>query len=62
MTRQEILEDWEWIFNNICDTLHSFDSEEDITEFVMCKIESVIATRREVEADGKTNSYCKYRF
>lgn len=58
MTRKEILEDWEWIFSNICETLHSFDNEEDITDFVTCKVESVIATRHEVEVDGKiTNSF-----
>lgn len=52
MTRREILDDWDWIFSNVCETLHSFDSEEDITEFVTCKVESVIATRHEVEIEG----------
>lgn len=45
MTKQEILSDWEWLFNNVSETLYSFDNEDDITEFVTCKIESVIATR-----------------
>lgn len=53
MTRKEILDDWDWIFSNVCGTLHSFDNEEDITDFVTCKVESVIATRQEVEVDGK---------
>lgn len=53
MTRKEILDDWDWIFSNVCGTLHSFDNEEDITDFVICKVESVIATRQEVEVDGK---------
>lgn len=54
MTKQEILADWEWLFNNVSDTLYSFDSEEDITDFVMCKIESVIATRLDKnDAEGK---------
>ncbi|KAJ8968056.1 hypothetical protein NQ314_002495 [Rhamnusium bicolor] len=58
MTRQDILKDWEWLFSNVCETLHSFDSEEDITEFVTCKIESVIATRQEVEVeDEDTKSF-----
>lgn len=52
MTRQEILKDWEWLFSNVSETLHSFDSEDDITDFVTCKIESVIATRHEVEIEG----------
>lgn len=52
MTRQEILKDWDWLFSNVSATLHSFDSEDDITEFVMCKIESLIASKHEVEVDG----------
>lgn len=52
MTRQEILKDWEWLFSNVSETLHSFDSEDDITDFVTCKIESVIATRHEAEVEG----------
>lgn len=52
MTRKEILEDWDWLFTNVSETLHSFDSEDDITEFVSCKIESVIATRQNVEVEG----------
>ncbi|KAF2879783.1 hypothetical protein ILUMI_26388 [Ignelater luminosus] len=47
MTRQEILKDWEWIFKNVSDTLNTFDNEEDITEFVSCKIESIIAVRQD---------------
>lgn len=58
MTRQEILRDWEWLFSNVSETLHSFDSEDDITDFVTCKIESVIATRHEVEIeDEDTKSF-----
>ncbi|VEN60967.1 unnamed protein product [Callosobruchus maculatus] len=58
MTRREILEDWEWLFNNVCGTLHSFDNENDITDFVMCKIESVIATRHENDVeDEDTESF-----
>lgn len=53
MTRKEILDDWDWIFSNVCETLHSFDNEEDITDFVTCKVESVIATRHEIEIEGK---------
>ncbi|KAI4461777.1 tbc1 domain family member gtpase-activating protein [Holotrichia oblita] len=47
MTKQEIQKDWDWLFSNVCETLHSFDKEEDITEFVIKKIESVIATNQE---------------
>lgn len=59
MTKTEILRDWEWLFENVSGTLHSFDNEDDITEFVTCKIESVIATRLEqTDVDGK----CLVRF
>ncbi|KAG5898216.1 hypothetical protein JTB14_005595 [Gonioctena quinquepunctata] len=59
MTRKEILEDWEWLFSNVCETLHSFDNEDDIIEFVTCKIESVIATRHEAEVDDEDTTSFK---
>ncbi|XP_044755659.1 TBC1 domain family member 9 isoform X1 [Coccinella septempunctata] len=46
MTHKEILEDWHWLFQNVCDTLSSFENEDEITDFVQCKIESVIASRQ----------------
>lgn len=49
MTRHEILKDWEWLFANVSYTLHSFENDEDITEFVTCKIESVIAANQEID-------------
>lgn len=53
MTKQDIVKDWEWLFDNVSPTLHNFDNEEDITDFVICKIEAVIATRQEVDVEGK---------
>ncbi|XP_076653939.1 TBC1 domain family member 8/9 isoform X1 [Halictus rubicundus] len=43
LTHEEILKDWEWLHSNLMDTLTSFDTEEEITEFVCCKIQSIIA-------------------
>ncbi|CAK9821928.1 TBC1 domain family member 9 [Anthophora retusa] len=43
LTHEEILQDWEWLHTNLMDTLTSFDTEEEITEFVCCKIQSIIA-------------------
>lgn len=43
LTFTEIEKDWEWLHRNLSDTLNSFDNEEDVTEFVCCKIQSVIA-------------------
>lgn len=53
MTKDEILKDWEWVFHNVSETLYCFDNEEEITDFVTCKIESVIATRQEVDVEGE---------
>ncbi|XP_047510083.1 TBC1 domain family member 9 isoform X1 [Pieris napi] len=47
LTEQEIKQDWQWLFENVSPTLHSFDTEEEITEFVCCKINSLIATEQE---------------
>lgn len=43
LTFSEIEKDWNWLQRNLADTLESFDSEDDVTEFVCCKIQSVIA-------------------
>ncbi|XP_015111408.1 TBC1 domain family member 9 [Diachasma alloeum] len=43
LTYEEILQDWEWLQSNLMDTLKSFDTEDEITEFVCCKIQSIIA-------------------
>ncbi|CAL8082933.1 unnamed protein product [Orchesella dallaii] len=43
MTSKEIVEDWEWLNKNLLNTLFNFDHEDQITEFVRCKIESLVA-------------------
>ncbi|KAL0272685.1 UNVERIFIED_CONTAM: hypothetical protein PYX00_005558 [Menopon gallinae] len=43
LTHTGIQEDWEWIENNVSAILNSFENEVDITDFVNCKINSVIA-------------------
>lgn len=55
LTHEEILQDWEWLHSNLMDTLKSFDTEEEITEFVCCKIQSIIANNVPDSqfADGK---------
>ncbi|CAH0555588.1 unnamed protein product [Brassicogethes aeneus] len=59
MTRQEIVKDLEWLLENVSETLQNFDNEEDITNFVLCKIESMIATRHEVEVEDEDTSSFK---
>lgn len=43
LTHSEIVRDWEWLHTNLTSTLQSFDTEEEITDFVCCKIQSIIA-------------------
>ncbi|KAM6150903.1 TBC1 domain family member 9B isoform 2-T2 [Erethizon dorsatum] len=41
--RKEITKHWEWLENNLLQTLSIFDNEEDITTFVKGKIHGIIA-------------------
>uniref|UniRef100_T1JBL6 TBC1 domain family member 9 n=1 Tax=Strigamia maritima TaxID=126957 RepID=T1JBL6_STRMM len=43
LTKQEIMENWDWLETNIIYTLNEFNCETEATEFVRCKIESLIA-------------------
>lgn len=52
LTEPEIRQDWQWLFDNVCPTLHSFDTEEEVTEFVCCKINSILATEQEIFTEG----------
>lgn len=42
-TRKEITEHWEWLENNLLQTLSIFENEDDITTFVKGKIHGIIA-------------------
>ena len=43
LTHVEIMEHWKWIEKNLMTTLSSFDDEDQVTDFVKCKIESLVA-------------------
>ncbi|KAK7490764.1 hypothetical protein BaRGS_00017993 [Batillaria attramentaria] len=43
--KREINKDWEWLEQNVLQTLAAFESEDDVTEFVKCKIESLLANK-----------------
>lgn len=43
--KKEILSHWEWIEQNVMKTLTAFENEDDITNFVKGKIESLLATK-----------------
>ncbi|KAF7989163.1 hypothetical protein HCN44_007473 [Aphidius gifuensis] len=67
LTHDEILKDWEWLHKNLIDTLNSFDTEEEITEFVCCKIQSIIANNKidcqyAEEEDPESFKSASYKF
>lgn len=56
--RAEIHKDWEWIEQNMMETLGSFENEEDATEFVKCKIESMFTHEHKTgEVDEEVENY-----
>lgn len=56
MTLAEIQKDWQWLQENL-DCLSSFEKEDDITDFVTCKINSMIANSQN-EAIAYEGKYC----
>lgn len=38
----EILKDWEYIENHLMPTLTNFENDADVTDFIKCKIESLL--------------------
>lgn len=42
-TREEIVKDWEWISSNMIKDLNEMESDDDVTTFTICKIESIFA-------------------
>ncbi|XP_052243499.1 TBC1 domain family member 9-like isoform X1 [Dreissena polymorpha] len=56
--KTDITRDWEWIEQNLMQTLGAFEDEDQATEFVRCKIESMIANKTEnVVEDEETKSF-----
>lgn len=43
LSSQEIKNDWDWLTQNLVPLLSRFESDEDVTEFVCCKISSLVA-------------------
>lgn len=56
--KAEIHKDWEWIEQNMMETLGSFENNEDATEFVKCKIESMFTHEHKTgEVDEEAENY-----
>ncbi|XP_066990352.1 TBC1 domain family member 9 isoform X1 [Macrobrachium rosenbergii] len=43
LKKEEIDENWVWLERNLMTILATFDNDEDVTDFVRCKIESLVA-------------------
>lgn len=53
--KREIIKDWEWLEQNLMEILGAFENEDDATEFVKCKIESLRANEvKFVDQDEET--------
>ncbi|XP_059613417.1 TBC1 domain family member 9 [Phlebotomus argentipes] len=43
LTEDDIKRDWEWLSNNMFRVLNEMETEEEITNFTLCKIQSLVA-------------------
>ncbi|RUS90405.1 hypothetical protein EGW08_001810 [Elysia chlorotica] len=41
--KKEIQQHWDWLENNVINTCAAFETEDEATEFIKCKIESILA-------------------
>lgn len=63
-TKDEILEDWNWIEKNLMPVLESFEGNDDVSDFIFCKIQSLIlenkGAKEVTEKDGSINRICVF--
>ncbi|XP_027846091.2 TBC1 domain family member 9 [Aphis gossypii] len=57
LTESDILKDWEWLENNL--DLKIFENEDDVTDFVLCKIKSLVATNASETPDEENSESFK---
>ncbi|CAG2220459.1 TBC1D8_9 [Mytilus edulis] len=57
--KRDILKDWEWLEQNLMEILGAFENEDDATEFVKCKIESLRAN--EVKVSDQDEETVKFK-
>ncbi|XP_046333198.2 TBC1 domain family member 9-like isoform X1 [Haliotis rufescens] len=55
--KREISKDWEWLEQHLMQTLSAFESDEEATDFVRCKIESLLANRVVLKEDEETERF-----
>ncbi|XP_025206941.1 TBC1 domain family member 9 [Melanaphis sacchari] len=57
LTESDILKDWEWLESNL--DLKIFENEDDVTDFVCCKIKSLVATNASETPDEENSESFK---
>ncbi|XP_055912363.1 TBC1 domain family member 9 isoform X1 [Eupeodes corollae] len=58
LTLEEIIKDWEWLVENLFKVLNEMESEEEITNFTICKIQSLHAHNTQSNDDsGETADF-----
>ncbi|ESO97799.1 hypothetical protein LOTGIDRAFT_152898 [Lottia gigantea] len=55
--KKEIHKDWEWIEQNLMQTLATFETDDEATEFIRCKIESLLANNVKPTEDDETQRF-----
>lgn len=56
VTQDEICKDWEWLSNNLFRVLNEMESEEEITNFTICKIKSLY-TQNNLDESGDSADF-----
>ncbi|XP_076068621.1 TBC1 domain family member 8/9 isoform X2 [Oratosquilla oratoria] len=49
LKKEEIDENWQWLERNLMPVLATFEKDDDITDFVRCKIESLVANNAMID-------------
>lgn len=59
LNKADILKDWEWLGNNLFKVLNEMETEEEITNFTICKIQSLVAhsSRQTDDEVSDSNSF-----
>lgn len=58
LTLEEIIKDWEWLVENLFKVLNEMENEEEITNFTICKIQSLHAHNNQSTDDsGETADF-----
>ncbi|CAL1535440.1 unnamed protein product [Lymnaea stagnalis] len=63
--KREIQQHWQWLETNVINTCAAFDNDDDVTEFIKCKIESLLAnvepSKEDEEVEDLRTSTKKFR-